>query len=271
MNETETRFNKQLKAIFLLTVAASTALILCTFVQVATYDQFAKTFEVKEVPAEEIPSEQLEKTQALACRYSAFSMLDESASLIRTLESYNTMDFCPNMEASIELLNDVRIGTSGFLPDKNPVTKDLDSLLENYQAILQLYTSEERNTAELQTAFDENSKIHARILLTLNANSSLYYVRRFYNMSSEEANQHLEEFWERFCFEGVECPKTISKKELKELWIEQFCSNADDEFVSSFNELMENDELTSKEYNLKWIMLLRKFYSTEGVGTDGNI
>ncbi len=157
--------------------------------------------------------------------------------------------------------------TKAYISSPNFVEDDIEELLVNYRATIEIlnkgFNMSEEENEKLMELIIEGTSIQKRLMESVQSFSNLYTIRRFDKLPEEESNEKLEESWEDFRFEeNVECPKTIDKQELYLIWAEQFSKKdfrQEEVFINELEDLRENDNLASKDYNRKWAEFLEKF------------
>ena len=208
----------------------------------------------------------------LNMRISTFEATDDLINSNQCMiDLFYTEDYKVAIEKSTEALNlliDAKNKMKDVISSHNFIIEEMERLQKNYERTVEIIKKmpntsiEEVN--ELKNLMVEAANIHIYLLKCSQCFANLYCIRTFDRLSDENATEKLKETWWEFGFEdSVKCPDTVNKQELYIIWAKQFSENEPDKItINKIEELRKNDNLTSKNYNTKWLELIKEICST---------
>lgn len=187
--------------------------------------------------------------------------------IIDAFSAQSRNEFKTNMEQAVNLLNQCKQESEEFLPEENLLNSKLDSLIENYQATLTEVTGikPQMTDEEFANLAEEGTNLHFRVFSVMRCYTSLYGIRRYAQLSEEEAEENLDYYWEYFLLpDGFEKPEKLNKLEVYGMWLAIYFPDCfqEEEFLDELENLIINDDVTDKEMNLKWLNFIQKFLNT---------
>lgn len=187
--------------------------------------------------------------------------------VIEAFKSQSRSDFKTNMEQAVTLLDDCKYCSVEFLPEENLLNNELDNLIKNYKATLTEITSgkPQMTDEDFVILAEEGTNLHFKLFSVMRCYTSLYGIRRYAQLSDEEAEKNLDYYWEYFLLpEGFEKPEKLDKLEAYGMWLAIYFPDCfeEEEFLNELEPLITGDDVTDKEINLKWLRFIEKFLNT---------
>lgn len=182
------------------------------------------------------------------------------------IEDIEASVYCCN--EALNLLVEADKKMKEVISSPSSIEEDMKKLQENYTRTIEIMnkfpniSGEERE--EFHNLLAEGTYTHVYVEKCLYSFVMLYNIREFDSLPDDEAQEKLKESWVEFGFDTIECPDTIDEKELYLIWAKQYSDKElDQSTIDKIFELRENDNLTSKEYNKKWMELVQEICSTD--------
>lgn len=169
------------------------------------------------------------------------------------------------LKKALELVKDVKTRVDNSISSPNFISKKLGELEKNYEETISLLSRfselSEEEMDEVINLIKDGTPTHILLIKTLHAFSFLYEIRDFDQLPNDVARSNLKDSWWKFGFnDDIQYQETIDEQELYLIWANQYFDEFDkDTFLQQLQDLRENDNLSSAEYNRKWTELIENF------------
>lgn len=202
-------------------------------------------------------------------RESLAYLIDSNKAIIDMLQAEDYEKATEYGNQALSLISDAQMEIKNAIISPNFLEDGMQELQTNYKRTIEivgnLSNASEQDLDEIKQLIEKGTYTHLDLLKCLQCFANLYSIRDFDSLPDKEAKKTLKETWWEFGFEdSIECPKKIDEKELYIIWAEQFSGGkVSQDMIDKIETLRKNDDLASKEYNKKWLELVREICGTD--------
>lgn len=242
---------------------------------------------IEETPIEEIPIEEAKAIQLrLYITEGAYYLQEANEFIMQSEYATDYEESVQYFSKALELVKKTRRCFNLAVSSPNFISEGLSELEKNYEESLALLKKSFFTYEEKTKFFDlqiENAEEHVFLIGVLSNFAYLAHIRNIDQLPYDEAQKLLEEeIWPIVFADKGECPKNVDKQELYLMWAMQCIEQNNEllegtereinlknfnevEFLEELETLRKNEDLSSEDYNKKWVEFIENFiFNTKG-------